>query len=98
MIVAVETTAISCVKKYHNGEGLKYFALAVLFYSLVCYLLCLSFNVKDSMGMVNVVWSGLSVLAVSLAGILLFKEKIHVHDVIAGLFITTGLLIFKYTE
>ncbi len=89
---------MSCVKKFHSGNGLHFYIGAVACYALVCYLLHCSFYLKDSMGSVNVVWSGLSVLSVALAGVMFFKEKIHFHDLIAGGLITAGMLIFKYTN
>lgn len=98
LIVICETTAISCIKRFHNQtRSIQYFLLAIIMYSMVCFLLHRSFYLKDSMGMVNVIWSGISVLAVALTGILLFKEKIHLHDIFAGLLITTGMIIFKVT-
>jgi multidrug transporter EmrE-like cation transporter len=98
LIVVCETTAISCIKRFHNNSGTKYFLFAVLLYGMVCFLLHQSFYLKDSMGMVNVVWSGISVLAVALTGILIFKEKIHLHDIFAGILIVAGMSIFKYTD
>lgn len=97
-IVIAETIAISFVKKFHNGDGTKYYLLAVLFYAIVCYLLHRSFGLKNSMGIVNVVWSGISVMCVLLAGVLFFHEKIHLHDIIAASMITGGLMIIRYTE
>lgn len=98
LIVLCETTAMSCVKKYHGGDGSFYFIIAILFYALVCILLSHSLDYKNSIGMVNVAWSGLSVLAVALTGVLAFKETVHKHDIFAGLLITAGMLIFKYTN
>lgn len=98
LIVICETTAISCVKKYHNSDGSQFLILAVLCYALVCILLNYSLDYKDNVGMVNVIWSGISVFAVVLAGIIFFHEKIHMHDIIAGALVTTGIVIFKYTE
>lgn len=98
LIVFCETSAISCIKRFHNHSGAQYFLLAVLLYGMVCYLLHRSFYLKDSMGMVNLIWSGISVMAVALTGILLFKEKVHVHDIFAGSLIMVGMMIFKYTN
>jgi multidrug transporter EmrE-like cation transporter len=50
------------------------------------------------MGITNIIWSGLSVFLVTVAGVFFFKEKIHWHDIVAGLFITTGIMIYKFTE
>lgn len=97
IIALCETAAISCVKQYHLHGNMCYLMIAILLYAIVCFLLDKSFY-YSTMGITNVIWSGVSILVVSLAGLLLFKEKIHVHDVIAGILITIGILIFKFTE
>lgn len=97
LIVIVETLAITSIKEYHTSENIAYFVCAILAYSLVCYLLHQSFY-YEGMGMTNVIWSGLSVFLVALVGVLVFKEKVHYHDIFAGSLITAGILIFKYTE
>ena len=97
-ICIAEASAMACVKNYHNGNGIAYFAAAVALYAVVCYLLHCSYYYKNSMGITNVIWSGLSVLMVALFGILIFHEKLHFHDIIAALFITVGLIIIKYTD
>ena len=97
LIVICETAAISCVKKYHLDGNVSYFVGAIILYGMVCYLLDKSFN-YSTMGITNVVWSGISILAVAIAGVLFFREKVHLHDVIAGILITIGILIFRYTE
>ena len=83
----------SCLKKYYNEPVPKnsylYF-LAVVFYSIVCLLLLLSYNYK-SMGIVNVLWSGISVLAVLSSGILFFHEKITIYDKIGVALILLGI-------
>jgi len=98
MIVVCETVAMTMVKKYHNQDGTAYLVLAVLMYAGVCLLLSQSLDYKDSVGMVNVVWSGLSIFAVVLAGVVFFHEKVHIHDLFAGSLITAGIIIFKYTQ
>lgn len=98
LVVICETTAIGCIKKYHNQDGARYLFLVIALYALVCILIERSLRYKNSMGMINVLWSGISVFAVASAGILFFKEKLHVHDIIAGALITAGIVIYKYTE
>ena len=98
LIVLFETVAIMCVKKYHEDKCINYFLLAVLFYAVVCYLLHKSLDYNNSVGINNILWSGLSIFAVTLFGVLFFKEKLHWHDILAGLLITVGIIIFKVTE
>lgn len=97
IIVLCETMAITCVKQYHLHGNLCYFMLAIVLYGVVCYLLDKSFYYSN-MGITNVIWSGISLLAVAFAGILFFKEKVHFHDLVAGMLISVGILIFRFTE
>lgn len=97
LIVCLEAVAISCVKQYHLSKQFEFFLAAVLFYAVVCYLLAKSFD-YTTMGLTNVIWSGLSVFIVTVAGILLFKEEFHVHDLIATVFIMFGIIILKCTK
>ena len=96
-IVIFETMAISCVKEYHISNKTCYFCYAVILYGIVCYLLHQSFYFT-TMGMTNVIWSGLSVFMVTIFGVLFFKERVHMHDILAGCLITAGIIIFKVTN
>ena len=95
LIVILETTAISCFKRSLDYQP--YFALGVLFYAMVGYLLCLTFK-KTGMAMTNALWSGLSVFATTTVGIFLFKEVLHVHDYFAIAMIVGGVMILKVTD
>lgn len=84
----------SCLKKFHINpipENNYLYYLAVVFYSLVCLLLLLSYKYK-SMGLVNVLWSGLSVLLILSTGILFFHEKITFLDKMGVIFIVMGII------
>ncbi len=83
----------SCLKKFHLNPLPKnnyLYYLAVLFYSIVCLLLLLSYKYK-SMGLVNVLWSGISVLVILSTGILFFHEKITFLDQMGVFFILLGI-------
>ncbi len=98
LICISEAIAMSCVKKYHNGDGAGYIYLAMLMYAGVCLLLNQSLKFSNTIGMTNVLWSGLSVMLVTLVGVLVFHEKLHFHDIIAAVLITAGMLILKFTQ
>lgn len=95
LIVMLETMAMSCFKKSIDSNA--FFAVGVLFYAAVGYLLRLTMN-ATGMAMTNALWSGLSVVATTVVGILLFKETLHVHDYFAIALIGTGVMILKTTE
>lgn len=95
LIVMLETTAMSCFKRSVDNSA--FFALGVLFYAAVGYLLRMTMN-DTGMAMTNALWSGLSVLATSIVGVMLFKEVIHIHDMFAIAMIVGGVMILKVTK
>lgn len=95
LIVILETLAISCFKR--SLDYTPFFALGVLLYACVGYLLCQTFH-TTGMAMTNALWSGLSVAATTATGILLFKEVLHLHDYFAIVLIVTGVMILKVTD
>ncbi len=95
LIVMMETMAMSCFKRSIDSNA--WFAVGVLFYAMVGYLLRSTFN-STGMAMTNALWSGLSVVATTLVGILLFKETLHLHDFFAIALIASGVMILKVTE
>lgn len=95
LIVMLETMAMSCFKRSLDNNA--FFALGVLFYAAVGYLLRMTMN-ATGMAMTNALWSGLSVMATTTVGILLFKETLHMHDFFAIAMIVGGVMILKVTE
>lgn len=95
LIVMLETLAMSCFKK--SIDNTAFFAVGVLFYAAVGYLLRLTMN-ASGMAMTNALWSGFSVMATTIVGILLFKEVLHIHDYFAILLIVVGVMILKVTD
>jgi multidrug transporter EmrE-like cation transporter len=95
LIVMMETMAMSCFKRSIDSNA--WFAAGVLFYAGVGYLLRSTFN-SSGMAMTNALWSGLSVVATTAVGILLFKEALHLHDFFAIALIASGVMILKVTE
>lgn len=95
LIVMLETMAMSCFKKSIDSSA--FFAVGVLFYAAVGYLLRLTMN-ASGMAMTNALWSGASVVATTTVGILLFKEALHAHDYFAIALIVGGVMILKVTD
>lgn len=95
LIVILETMAISCFKR--SIDSTAFFAVGVLLYACVGYLLCQTFQ-TTGMAMTNALWSGMSVAATTAVGILLFKETLHTHDFVAIALIVSGVMILKTTE
>lgn len=95
LIVMLETVAMSCFKKSVDSNA--FFAVGVLFYAAVGYLLRMTMN-STGMAMTNALWSGMSVMATTIVGIFLFKEAIHLHDFFAVALIVSGVMILKVTK
>ena len=95
LIVMLETLAMSCFKRSIDNSA--FFAVGVLFYAAVGYLLRLTMN-SSGMAMTNALWSGMSVMATTTVGIMLFKESIHFHDLFAIALIVSGVMILKVTD
>ena len=92
LISLSECLGQTCLKTLFN-EPTKYhlYFAAVLFYSIVCYLLVLSYTYKG-MGLVNVLWSGLSILIILSTGALFFNETITKLDMAGVVFIILGMM------
>jgi multidrug transporter EmrE-like cation transporter len=81
----------SCLKTYHKApEKTHLYIAGVLFYTIVCALLVMSYKYKG-MGLVNVLWSGLSVLVIFSTGVLFFDESITRMDMIGAAMIVSGI-------
>lgn len=96
-IVACESMAMTCVKKYNSTKEINYMLFAILSYSVLCFLLNMTYN-NTGIAKVNILWSGISVAASTLLGVMIFKEKLHTHDFIAIGLIASGIFILKTTE
>jgi multidrug transporter EmrE-like cation transporter len=96
-----ESFAQICIKYYYISNNLLYFFLAILFYTCVTYLLFKTYAIKE-MSLVNVLWSGMSVIIMLAIGIILFNERIHLHDWIGIFLIVLGMTFVnvnnKYKE
>ncbi len=87
----------SCLKIYHKApEKTHLYIAGVLFYTIVCALLVMSYKYKG-MGLINVLWSGLSVLVILSTGVLFFDESItHMNMIGAGMIVAgIGFVVWE---
>ena len=98
IIVIAEAIAQTCLKNYSESKRFIYFLVGLIFYGLVAWVLCQSYNIKGGIGIVNLIWSALSIISSFSIGILFFKEVIHFHDIIAIILISIGVLILSTTD
>ena len=91
LISLLECVGQSCLLTYHkNPSKWLLFLTGVLFYGIVCLLLVLSYKYKG-MGIINVLWSGISVLVIVSVGMLFFHEKITPMDWVGVLLVLAGI-------
>jgi len=95
LIVLMETLAMSCFKR--SLDDSRFFLAGILFYTIVGYLLCQTYH-HTGMAMTNALWSGLSVVATTGVGVIMFKEVLHLHDYFAIAMIGGGVMILKVTD
>jgi len=85
----------SCLKHLHNNGNKQFYIFAVFFYSIVCYLLLQTYKYKG-MGIVNVIWSGLSILVILSSSVAFFGEKITTMDKIGIVFVIVGIFLILF--
>lgn len=86
---------MSCFKR--SLDDSRFFLVGILFYTIVGYLLCQTYH-HTGMAMTNALWSGLSVVATTTVGVIMFKEVLHLHDYFAIAMIGGGVMILKVTD
>lgn len=93
LISICELIGQSCLKYLNiHDKQYQFYLFGVISYAIVCYLLLQSYNFKG-MGMINVLWSGMSVLVILTASIIIFEEKLTLFDKIGVLLILIGMFL-----
>jgi drug/metabolite transporter (DMT)-like permease len=89
-IVICEAIAQCCIKKCKLTKKIEFYILGVFFYSMVCLGLYKMYSFQP-MGLVNLLWSCMSIIIVILLGMTIFHEKITIYDFIGIILIFIGL-------
>jgi multidrug transporter EmrE-like cation transporter len=97
LIAFSECLGQGCLKKYSLNNNTVLYWVGVAFYALVCLLLVLSYKYK-SMGLINILWSGLSVLLILSVGFLFFNETISQMDWIGVGLILAGMTCIVWED
>lgn len=93
LISLSECAGQGCLKTFYGQPNKTYlYVLGIAFYAIVCTLLVLSYRYKG-MGIMNVLWSGMSVLVVVSAGMVFFGEKITQLDAAGIVLILAGMAL-----
>lgn len=92
-IATSELLAQSSLRYMHDYNGnYKYFIFAILCYSITSYLLLQAYNYRG-IGIVNALWSGMSIILILSVGVFFFKEKTNIYDKIGITIIIIGILL-----
>jgi len=96
-MVVFETMAHHSFKKCHIHGHTYQFAIGVLFYACVGFCLIRAYQYEyKSMGMINVIWSSLSVLSILLIGYFYWGEDIKYMEILGAVFVVIGLILVLY--
>jgi len=95
-IVISEAIAQYCVRRCKDEQKWHFFILAVFMYSLVCMGLYIVYGFK-TMGIVNLLWSCLSIVSILTIGTVYFHDEINIYDIVGIfiIFIGFGLVFVK---
>ncbi len=97
LILISETVAIGFLKEYSVSGSVVWLLVGLALYACVAAFLVQSFK-YEGMGIVNILWSACSVIAVVLTGVLLFGETVTTNDVIGMAMVIAGVTILRIGE
>jgi len=92
MIVLSESIGQYFIKKYNQIPKPIYYIYGVFFYLIVIFILSKIYS-NSTLGIVQLLWSGLSVLSVLIIGHFVFGEEITSNEWIGIILILSGVII-----
>lgn len=96
-MVVFETMAHHSFKKCHIDGHTYQYILGVIFYACVGFCLIRAYQYEyKSMGIINVIWSSLSVLSIILVGYFYWGENITNMEILGVIFVVIGLILVLY--
>lgn len=91
-ILASEAVAFYVLKQYTVTKNVGLFAVGVVMYGLVCFFLTKTFAYKD-IGIVNILWSVFSIIAVIGVGMFAFHESLTWREVAGVILAVAGVAL-----
>jgi len=91
-IVVSEASAQYCIRRCKRDQKMHLFFLGVFFYSFVCFGLYNMYSMKE-IGVVNFMWSCMSIITILSVGVFFFHETINIYDIIGIVLVFTGLAL-----
>ena len=92
MIVLSESIGQYFIKKYNQIPKPIYYIYGIFFYLIVIFILSKVYS-NSPLGIVQLLWSGLSVLSVLIIGHFIFGEEITSNEWIGIILIISGIVI-----
>ena len=90
LISLLETGAQYFIKKFNKCQSISYYLLGVCLYAAIAFLLSKTYNFT-SMGVTQALWSGTSIIAISITGVLFFDETITICEAFGIMLILAGV-------
>lgn len=91
-VAIFETAGQSFLKLANTRKTTIYFILGIASYAFVSTFLYLSYTYKG-VGLVNALWSGISILMMMLVGYFFFKERFATTELIGVGLILAGIIV-----
>jgi len=91
LTIVTETVAVLCMKESTGFHDMFFSICAVVTYALSFVFLTLALKTLPA-GPANAIWTGASTVLVAVLGMLLFKEKLSVQQLISLGLIIMGLI------
>ena len=93
-----ECIAHTCLKKFRLDEKKTHlYFTAVVCYGIVCIMLVASYKF-NALGVVNILWSGLSVLLIASIGAIYFGDRLTAIHIVGMLLILAGIGCVMYEK
>lgn len=97
LIIISEAIAQTSLQYFHRTNNLLYFITGIFGYVLVSVFLVVAYR-RTQMGITNSMWSALSIISMIVIGMVIFKERIPVHDIVGIFFIFIGVCILFFYD
>lgn len=92
LISCCEALAQSLLHYSNSTQNILFFIIAVLFYILASFFIYKAYDYKG-VGMVNAIWSGMSIILMVSIGVFIFNETIEDYEWLGIILIIIGILI-----
>ena len=97
IIVFFECIGQGMLKHYNTNSHICFFFIAIFCYIIICCFVVKSYK-NNNMGHVICIWSGLSIIIMTLLGVFMFNEKLNNKDILGILLVILGIFIIQYND